>query len=97
MAKLLNGQRVPNSGATVYKPGDVSGDSILIECKTLTTPQKTQTLKKEWFTKIEKEAFESGKYVSAVAFDFGQGTNYIAVREDLFAQLYAAWVNKGGT
>src|SRR5699024_4482841 len=77
----------PNSGATVFKKGDVEGEDILLECKTLTKKQKQMTIKKEWFDTNEEEAFATGKTLSAVAFNFGDGENYYAVNERDFKKI----------
>lgn len=91
VAKELGLKRTANSGATTFDKGDVRGDNILIECKTLTTPQKSHTLKKEWLEKNQEEAFSRGKELSALAFDFGDGDRYYIMREIDFKMLYEAW------
>ena len=53
VAQQLGGKVQPNSGATDYIKGDVVTDNMLIECKTVMKPQKTVSIKKEWFEKNE--------------------------------------------
>lgn len=81
----------PNSGATPFMKGDLTDEYLVVECKTITKKQTSRTIKKEWFTTTLKEQFAMGKSLSAVAFDFGDGENYIAVREQDFKKLYHAW------
>lgn len=91
VAQALDLNTTPNSGATVFKKGDVEGEDILLECKTLTKKQKQMTIKKEWFDTNEEEAFATGKTLSAVAFNFGDGENYYAVNERDFKNLLSAY------
>jgi hypothetical protein len=91
VASAIGGKRQPNSGATMFKKGDVVADDILIECKTLTKKQLSHTIKKEWLEKNAEEAFAVGKDLSALAFDFGDGDNYYILSERDFKQLYEAW------
>lgn len=96
VAKALNMKRTPNSGATRFIKGDVVGDEILIECKTLTRAQKQHTIRKEWLDKNKEEAFATGKRLSALAFDFGDGENYYILNEADFITLLESYreVNK---
>lgn len=91
VARTLGMKRVPNSGATVFAKGDVAGEDIIIECKTLTREQKQHTIKKEWLEKNAEEAFGSGKALSALAFDFGDGKNYYILSEADFKTMYEAY------
>lgn len=91
VANSLGMKRTANSGATMFDKGDVKGDDILIECKTLTEPRKSHTLKKEWLEKNREEAYSRGKQLSALAFDFGDGQNYYILEELDFKALYEAW------
>ena len=87
VAKVLGGNRVANSGATKFSKGDVRLDNFLIECKTCVSPQKSFTLKKEWFDKNEEETFAMNKDYSALSFSFGDGVNYYVIDERLFKLL----------
>jgi hypothetical protein len=61
----------------------------MIECKTLTKPQASISIKKEWLDKNQEEAFARGKQIAALTFDFGDnGNRYYIVREDDFRQFY---------
>lgn len=91
VAKTLDLKRTPNSGATLFHKGDVAGDNILIECKTLTQPQKSHTIKKEWLDKNQEEAFSRGKELSVLAFDFGDGDNFYILREIDFKIMLDLW------
>lgn len=60
-----------NSGATTFDKGDGEDNYFLMEWKTLTKKQKSQTLKKEWFDKNRQEMFSMGKEINGLGFDFG--------------------------
>lgn len=88
VAKQLGGKVQPNSGATDYYKGDVVTDSMLIECKTVMKPQSSVSLKKEWFLKNEQERFAQKLDYSAIAFDFGDGSEqYIAMSISQFKRI----------
>lgn len=87
MAKAINGRQTTNSGATAFSKGDVSTESVLVECKTCTKPQKTFTIHKEWLIKNQEEAFAMRKPYSALAFDFGDGEQNYIISEKLFKKL----------
>lgn len=90
-SELLGLKVTSNSGATAFAKGDARDQHLLVEFKTLTKPQKSHSLKKEWFTKNQEEAFATGRRFSAVAFDFGDGEDYIAVSAEDFKEFYDAW------
>lgn len=87
IAKAVDGKKVANSGASRFNKGDVVTDLFLIEAKTCTSPKKSFTLKKEWFTKNKEEAFAMGKHYNAVVFDFGDGEQHYVIDEKLFKEL----------
>ena len=87
IAKSLSGRQVANSGATAFNKGDVTTDLFLIEAKTVTKPQKTFTVKREWIDKNREEAFAMGKSYSALAIDFGDGEQHYLIDEKLFKRL----------
>ena len=88
VAKAVGGTQTPNSGATKFKKGDVATEGFLLECKTVTKPQKTITVRSEWFDKNQEEAFAMGKLYSAVVIQFEpDGDNYYIIDEKLFKQL----------
>lgn len=72
IAKKLNGTVTPNSGATLWKKGDVRLEEagILVECKTCMKPKESFSIKKEWLEKNRKELFASGCSNSVIAFNF---------------------------
>ena len=86
VAKAIGGKRTANSGATRFDKGDVRLDDWLIECKTKTQPSQSMSIKKEWLTKNEDEAFGTGKHYSAVCFDFGDGERYYIIKEKNFKE-----------
>ena len=83
----MSGKQTANSGASAFSKGDVKADSWLIECKTLTEPKKSHTIKKEWLEKNAEEAFAMNKPYNALAFDFGDGDNYFIVDAKTFKKL----------
>jgi hypothetical protein len=92
IAKTLNSHKQANSGATLFRKGDVAGDNFLIECKTAVKEQKSFTIQKEWITKNEEEAFAMGKLHSFVAFNFGglgNNDNFYIINEKEFKNYIA--------
>ena len=89
VAKAVNGRQTANSGATAFSKGDVSAQDWLIECKTKTSDSKSFTIKEEWLTKNEEEAFAMGKNYSALCFDFGPNSNkrYYVISEKAFQEF----------
>ena len=87
IAKNLGGNRVPNSGATKFSKGDVVVDEWLIEAKTKVFPSDSITVRKDWFSDIEKDRAEMLKSYAAVCFCFGDGKNYYAMDEKTFKFL----------
>lgn len=89
--KILGLNNVANSGATVFHKGDGRDEFMILEWKTLTKPQKSHSLKKEWFDKNKEEALATGRRFNAVGFDFGDGEDYVAVPIEDFKEFYDAW------
>ena len=87
IAKAFNGKQVSNSGATAFNKGDVVTDLFLIEAKTVTKPQQSFTIRKEWIEKNKEEAFAMGRCYNALAFDFGDGEQHYVISERLFKRL----------
>lgn len=87
VAKLIDGKQTANSGAGAFKKGDCSNDLFLIECKTLTEPKKSHSIKKEWLEKNAEEAFAMNKPYNALAFDFGDGDNYFIIDAKTFKKI----------
>ena len=87
VAKDIGGKVTSNSGATRFYKGDISTDSMLIECKTKTTTSKSVSIKKEWLGKLKEERFAMGKSYSSLAFDFGDGEDYFIIDKKLMQIL----------
>ena len=96
IAKKFDGERVKNSGATLWSKGDINLDSgWLIEAKTHTTTRKSMTIQKEWLDKNQKESLFMGKPYNALAFNFGPDEpNYYIIDENLFELLVQELKNK---
>lgn len=90
VAKAVGGRQVANSGATTFNKGDVTTNKCLIECKTVTKPQKSFAVKREWLEKNQEEAFAMGKHYSAVAIDFGDGEQFYVINQKMFNKLLQA-------
>lgn len=91
IANFLGGAVTPGSGGTKFGGGDIITDTMLIEAKTVTTEKLSISLKKEWLDKVEEQAFEQGKYMSAVAVRFEpHGTDYYVVNETVFKSMLRA-------
>ena len=89
--KSFGFKRTANSGATLFDKGDLKDEHSIFECKTLSKPQKTVTLKKEYFDKLREEEIARGKTFSFLIFDFGDGNDICAIRAADFMVLYEAW------
>ena len=90
VAKVVNGKQTANSGATMWQKGDVIANdvSMLLECKTKTSPSQSISIKKEWIEKNRQEMVFMGKQHQAIAFNFGPNEeNYYIIDEYLFQDL----------
>ena len=87
IAKQVAGKQTANSGATPFSKGDVTTDKWLFEAKTKTTESNSFSIKREWITKNQEEAFAMGKPYSAVVIDFGDGKQFYLLDEKLFLQM----------
>ena len=89
VAKDLGGNTTPNSGATMFRKGDVElGNNFLVECKTKTSHSESISIKKEWLEKNRREALFMGKHYSALVFNFGPNEkNYVILDQDTFDEL----------
>lgn len=96
VAKATGSKVVVNSGATMWKKGDVSNDdlSILIECKTKTSDSKSFTIKKEWLDKNLQESIFMGKDYSILAFNFGPNKQNYYVLDELTFQEFLKYLEK---
>ena len=86
IAKVLNGRRTPNSGATKFSKGDIIlKEGWLIEAKTCMQPKKSFSIKKEWLIKMKEEQYGTGKSYSSLCFDFGdEKERYYVIDENTF-------------
>lgn len=61
---------------------------FFIEAKTPTKEQTLFSIKKEWIDKMREQAFEQGKYHSALAFRFSpDGEDYFVLNSRLMREL----------
>lgn len=88
LAKLLGGRVVAGSGCGQFNNGDIEVNEFLIECKTVTKPQTSFSIKKDWMDKIEEQRFECGKLYGALAFRFDpEGDDYVVIKDTDFQIL----------
>ena len=88
VAKAVNGKTTANSGATMFKKGDIETDKFLIECKTKMTDSESISIKKAWIDKNIQEMIFMGKDYQAIAFNFGPDKpNYYIIDELTFQEL----------
>lgn len=70
IAKVTGGTVQPNSGGTRFGGGDVHTRLFFIEAKTPMSEKQSFSIKKDWFKKMQEQAFEQGKRESVLAFRF---------------------------
>ena len=71
IAKKLDGNVISNSGAGLFKKGDVVlDDNFLVECKTCMKPKDSFSIKKEWIEKNKKELLQNRLQYHCIAFNF---------------------------
>lgn len=88
IAKKLNGTCQLNSGATLFKKGDVVTKDWLIEAKTITSDKQSFSIKQEWLTKLKQESFAMNKEYYTLAFNFGPGLeNYYILDERIMQKI----------
>lgn len=91
VASKLGGRTCPNSGATVWRKGDIHVDeaSMLIECKTCMTPKESFSIKKAWIDKDKEEAFANRLSNTAIAFNFNyeDSNDYYVIDDKLMKFL----------
>lgn len=92
VARILSGKIVAGSGCGGFDSGDVDSGRFLIECKTVTKPQVSFSIKYDWLTKIRQQAFEEGKDYHALAVRFAPtGRDYIMIDIDTFAEMKSVY------
>lgn len=74
------------SGAIWFAKSDVISDLFQIEAKTKATKSKSISVKEEWHSKIEQEAFEATK-IGVLVYSFGGNTDYFSMRDRDFLSL----------
>lgn len=74
------------SGAIWFAKSDVISDLFQIEAKTKANPSKSISVKEEWHSKIEQEAFDNNK-IGALVYSFGGNTDYFSLRDKDFLSL----------
>lgn len=85
IAKAVNGKRQPNSGATMFKPGDIVTDNWIFEAKTCEKKQKSFSIKEDWIIKNKEESVLANKQYCSIVFNFGPDQqNYYIVDEQTF-------------
>ena len=94
VAKAVGGRTTPGSGAGDFKKGDVENKYCLIECKTLIEPKESHRIKKRDLKRIQQQAFEAGKDIAVLAFDFGDGENYFILDEKTFLNVMQVYFTK---
>lgn len=87
VASLLGGRVQAGSGATSHCKGDVILDDWLVECKTKMTKSKSHSIQKAWLEKMREQAYQMGKEGSCLAFDYGDGEDYIILDIGTFKEL----------
>ena len=88
LANFLDGNVVSGSGCGEFNCGDIELRDWLIECKTVTKPQTSFSVKKQWLDKIAEQSYEIGKSLSALAFRFDpDGEDYVVIDRETFRML----------
>lgn len=90
VCKALDAKQQPNSGAGLWRKGDVVQEdaSILIECKCSMSPKKSVSIKKDWIDKNKKESFFNRLSNTAICINFEpDGDNYYVIDEKLMKLL----------
>ena len=90
VCRALGAQQQSNSGAGVWRKGDVLQfeASTLIECKTCMADKDSFSIKKEWIKKNKEEAFTQRMMNSCIAYNYGPDQpNYYIIDEKLMKFL----------
>lgn len=90
VCKALDAKQQPNSGAGLWRKGDVVQEdaSLLIECKCSMKPKNSVSIKKEWIEKNKKESFFNRLSNTAICINFEpDGDNYYVIDEKLMKLL----------
>lgn len=88
VCKALNARQQPNSGAGMFRKGDVVTNNMLIECKCSMSDKDSFSIKKDWIIKNKEESFTQRKSNQAICFTFGPDQeNYYVINEKLMKFL----------
>ena len=90
VCKALGATKQPNSGAGLWKKGDVVQEdaSLLIECKCSMKPKNSVSIKKDWIEKNKVESFFNRNDNTAICINFEpNGDNYYLINESLMQVL----------
>ena len=90
VCKALGGEQVSNSGAGLFKKGDVivKSASLLVECKCQMSEKESYSIKKEVILKNREEAFANRLDNNCLCFNFGPNSdNYYVISEKLMKYL----------
>lgn len=88
VAKLVDGQVQVASGGTSHGAGDVLTDDWFFECKTVTTPKDSYSVKKSIIDKMKEQTFEQRKGYCALAFRFSpEDKDYFVIDSDTMQYL----------
>ena len=90
VSALLKARTQPNSGAGLFRKGDVINyeASLLVECKTPTSEKDSFSIKKDWIVKNKEEAFTQRVFDGCIAFAFEPGgKNFFVIDEKLMKFL----------
>ena len=90
VCRKLNATQQPNSGASLFRKGDVINydASLLIECKTCMQDKDSFSIKRAWIDKNKEEAFTQRVFDGCIAFNFGPDKpNYFVINEKLMKFL----------
>lgn len=89
IAKKHKGHCQANSGATLFRKGDVINDDWLFEAKTCMQEKQSFSIKLEWLEKLKQESFAMNREFFALIFNFGikNGENFYILNERVFKQI----------
>lgn len=90
VCKALGGTQVSNSGAGLFKKGDViiESASMLVECKCQMSEKQSYSVKKETLDKLKEETFANRLNNNCLCFNFGPDSdNYYVISEKLMKYL----------
>lgn len=81
VAAKFGGSANSSSGSGRFNKSDVliKDADVVVECKTVTTPKESFSIKKEWIEKSKQEAYSMGYSNSILAFNF-----YYEDRQDYY-------------